>query len=119
MTYGWHEACDGLVCHHQSLFDVSMIVSQLQECSNVLNNQLGEIGGNYGRKVLHSSVRATAKECATNNKKDETELEIEQNRNNSVKSGERANDSNDEVEDDDIAEKCEKLNEWSKPAKGR
>ena len=67
MNYGWHEMCDGLVCHRQSSFDASTIVAQLSEYNNILKDQLKDIGVNDERKVLCSSVRATAKECVPNN----------------------------------------------------
>ena len=85
MNYGWHEVCDGLVHCHQSSFDASILLAQLSEHNNILKNQLREIGVNDGRKTLHSSVRAIAKEYVANNKKDKTELGIECNENNTVK----------------------------------
>ena len=56
------------------MFDVSTIVAQLSEYNNVLKNQLREICVNNGHKVLHSSVRATAKEYVPNDKNDKIEL---------------------------------------------
>ena len=69
--------CDGLVHYHQSLFDTLTIVAQLSEHNNMLKNQLKEIGVNDGCKVMHSSVRATAKEYVPDNKKEKNDLETE------------------------------------------
>ena len=68
-------------------------------------------------KKLQSSVRATSKECVPNNKKNKTEVETENYENNAVKSEERTNDSNKEVDGDNVTEKHETLNEWSNPVK--
>ena len=70
MNHGWYEVCGGLAHYHQSSFDMSTIVVQLSEVNNMLKNQLKEMVVNDGRKVLHSSVRATAKEFVSNNKKE-------------------------------------------------
>ena len=112
---GRREVCDGLVHCHQSSLDVSIIVAQLSEHNDVSNNQLREVGVDGACKVL---VRDASKECTPSSEKNKTVVEAEYYENDTATSEERAIDSNEEVDGDGAAGEYEKLNEWSKPARG-
>ena len=74
MKYGSHQKANSVECYYQTLFNIALILEQVQNYNNVLREQESveksshRIQNNMIREenIIRSRMSATAKECMLN-----------------------------------------------------